>query len=37
MFSKTYSEIESKWSINSSKEEIVLLHDSKELFVQRFT
>ena len=24
------------WSINSSKEEIVLSRDSKELFVQRF-
>ena len=35
-FSKTYSEIESMWSINSSKEEIVLSRDSKELFVQRF-
>ena len=35
-FSKTYSDIESMWSINSSKEEIVLSRDSKELFVQRF-
>ena len=34
-FSKTYSEIERMWSINSSKE-IVLSRDSKELFVQRF-
>ena len=35
-FSKTYSEIESTWPINSSKEEIVLLRDSEEFFVQRF-
>ena len=35
-FSKTYSEIESTWSINSSKEESFLSHDSKELFMQRF-
>ena len=35
-FSKTYSEIKSTWSINSSKEELVLSRDSKELFVQRF-
>ena len=35
-FSKTYSRIESTWSINASKEEIILLRDSKELFVQRF-
>ena len=31
-----HSEIQSKWSINSSKEEIVLSRDSKELFVRRF-
>ena len=35
-FSKTYSEIESTWPINSSKEEIVLSHDNKKLFVQLF-
>ena len=35
-FSKTYSEIESTWPINSRKEEIVLSRDDKELFVQRF-
>ena len=35
-FSKTYSEIESTWSINSSKEESLLSRDSKELFMQRF-
>ena len=35
-FSKTYSEIESTWPINWSKQEIVLYRDSKELFVQRF-
>ena len=29
------SEIESMWPINSSKEEIVLSHDSKELLVQQ--
>ena len=29
-----HSEIKSMWPINSSKEEIVLSHDSKELFVQ---
>ena len=34
-FSKTYSETESTWPINSSKLEIVLSRDSKELFVQR--
>ena len=34
-FSKTYSEIERTWPINSSKENIVLSRDSKELFVQR--
>ena len=33
-FSKTYSEIEIMWPINSSKD--VLSRDSKELFVQRF-
>ena len=33
-FSKTYSEIEIMWPINSSKD--VLSCDSKELFVQRF-
>ena len=31
-FSKSYSEIESTWSINPSKEEIVWSHDSKEFF-----
>ena len=36
MFFKTYSEIESTWLIISSKEEIILLRDSKQLFVQRF-
>ena len=36
MFSKTYSEIKSTWPINSSKEEIVLSRDSKELLEQRF-
>ena len=35
-FSKTYSEIESTWSINSSKEEIVLSRDNKKLFLQSF-
>ena len=35
-FSKTYSEIERTLSINSSKEEMVLLRDSKKLFVLRF-
>ena len=35
-FSKTYFEIESTWQMNSSKKEIVLSHDSKVLFVQRF-
>ena len=35
-FSKTYSEIESTWSTNSNKEEIVWSCDSKELFVQQF-
>ena len=35
-FSKTYSEIESTWPINSSKEEIVLSRDSKKLFAQHF-
>ena len=30
------TEIESTWSINSSKEEIVLSRDSKELIVQCF-
>ena len=35
-FSKTFSEIEGTWPINSRKEEIVLSSDSKELFVQRF-
>ena len=35
-FSKTYSEIETTWPINSSKEEIVLSRDSKKLFVQHF-
>ena len=35
-FFKTYSEIKSMWSINSSKEEIVLSCDSKELFAQHF-
>ena len=35
MFFEKYSEIESTWPINSSKEEIVLPRDSKELFVQR--
>ena len=35
-FSKTYSETENTWPINSSKQEIILSHDSKELFVQRF-
>ena len=35
-FSKTYSEIESTWPINSSKEEIVLSHDNNKLFVQLF-
>ena len=35
-FSKTYLEIESTWLINSSKEEIALSRDGKELFVQRF-
>ena len=29
------SEIKSMWPIDSSKEEIVLSDDSKELFVQR--
>ena len=29
-----YFEIENAWSINSSKEEIVLSRDSKELFLQ---
>ena len=36
MFFQTYSEIESTWWINSSKQETVLSRDSKELFVQRF-
>ena len=31
-----HSEIEGLWPINSKKEELVLSHDSKELFVQRF-
>ena len=31
-----HSEIESTWPINSSKEEIALSRDSKELFVQLF-
>ena len=31
-----HTEIGTTWSINSSKEEIVLSRDSKELFVQRF-
>ena len=35
-FSKTYSEIKSTWPIKSSKEEIDLSRDSKELFEQRF-
>ena len=35
-FSKTYSEIERTLSINSSKEEMVLLRDSKKLYVLRF-
>ena len=35
-FSTTYSEIESTWSINSSKEEIILSHDSNELFLEHF-
>ena len=29
-------EIESAWTINSSKQEIILSRDSKKLFVQRF-
>ena len=36
MFFKTCFEIESNLSINSSKEEIALSRDSKELFVQLF-
>ena len=36
LFSKTYSEIEGTWLIDSSKEETFLSRDSKELFVQRF-
>ena len=36
MFSKTYSEIKCMWPINSSKQEIVLSRDGKELFVQHF-
>ena len=36
MFSKTYSEIENTWPINSNKKEIALSRDSKELFVQCF-
>ena len=36
MFFKTYSEIENTWPINSSKQQIVLSRDSKELFVQPF-
>ena len=35
-FFTTYSEIKSTWSINSSKEEIVLSSDIKELSVQRY-
>ena len=35
-FSKTYSETKSSWPIKSSKEEIFLSCDSKELFEQRF-
>ena len=35
-FSKMYSEIKSMWPIKSSKEEIVLSSDSKELLEQRF-
>ena len=31
-----HSKIQSTWPINSSKEEIVLSRDNKELFVQRF-
>ena len=31
-----WSEIKSTWSIKSSKKEIVLSRDSKELFDQRF-
>ena len=34
--SKTYFEIKSTWLINSSKEEIALSRDSKELFKKRF-
>ena len=33
---RKHSEIKCAWPINSSKQEIVLLRDDKELFVQRF-
>ena len=36
VFPKSYSEIKSMWPIKSSKEEIVLSHDSKKLFEQHF-
>ena len=35
-FSKLYPEIESTWPINSSKGEVALSRDTKDLFVQRF-
>ena len=35
-FSKTYSDIESTRSIETNKEEIVLSHDNKELFLQSY-
>ena len=36
MFFQNFSQIESMWPINSSKEEIVLSRDIKELSVRRF-
>ena len=36
MFFPKHSEIESTWPVNSSKEDIVLSRDSRELFAQRF-
>ena len=36
MFFQNNSEIRNTWSTNSSKEKIILLHDSEELFVQRY-
>ena len=36
MFFQIYSGIKSNWSNNSSKEEMFLSRDSKELLAQRF-